>query len=122
MSNVALLAELADAGVTLTRNGDRLHYQTRAGVSIAPYRERIQEAKPALLALLRERETVAALGPDLALHWIHVSTAPVAATIPLAGWEGTIPAGCGVPTTCQTLGPCPHFLEHDRCWNDMEPA
>src|SRR5215218_7349778 len=122
MSIVALLAQLADAGVTLTQNGDRLHYQTRPGVSIAPYRERIQEAKPALLALLREQEAIAALGLDPSLHWVHVSTGPVEASVPPDSWDGAVPPACGVPAACRSLGPCPHVHEHGRCWHDAEPA
>jgi hypothetical protein len=41
----ALLDELADAGVTLSLNGNRLHYQTRPGVGIAPIADRIRNTK-----------------------------------------------------------------------------
>jgi hypothetical protein len=69
MSVAALLTDLADAGITLTRNVDRVHYQTRPGVSIAPYRARIREAKTELLAALREREMLAALVDQLEAGW-----------------------------------------------------
>jgi hypothetical protein len=148
VSAAALLAELAAAGITLTRHGDRLHYQTRPGVRIAPYRERIIESKPALLEALGEREAgasgrrnssvpagaamdsertaqlspreVGALGLDPTLAWAHVSRRPVAATRPPVVWEGTAPAGCGAPLVCGLLGPCDHFNKHDRCWTDAE--
>jgi hypothetical protein len=116
-----LLCELAAAGISIKRDGDGLRVRARPGVSIAAYRERIREAKPALLAVLREREGIAALGPEPALPWVHVSTAPVAATLPPAGWEGTIPAGCGVPAVCHVLGPCPCHAASGRCWTE-EPA
>ena len=116
MNAAALLDELAEAGVTVTRNGDHLHYQTRPGVRIAPYRERIRQVKPALLALLQEREAIAALGLDPALHWVHVSQEPVEPSVPPEGWEGVAPDGCGTPLVCGSLGPCRHFTEHGRCW------
>jgi len=55
-----LLADLQATGITLTRTGDRLHYRTRPGVSIAPYREHIAANKPALFRELVQREIVAA--------------------------------------------------------------
>ena len=59
MNAAALLAELDAVGVRLSLAGDDLHYQTRPGVRIAPYRERIQESKPAILRELLQREIVA---------------------------------------------------------------
>lgn len=56
MSAAALLTDLDAAGVRLARAGDDLHFETRPGVSIAPYREQITAHKPALLATLRQRE------------------------------------------------------------------
>ena len=43
---------LEAAGVRLTRSGDDLHYETRSGVTLAPYRERILANKPALCRVL----------------------------------------------------------------------
>jgi hypothetical protein len=48
----ALLDDLAAAGVRLSLAGDALRYQTRPGVSIAPYRERITTNRSAFIALL----------------------------------------------------------------------
>jgi hypothetical protein len=62
VSAAALLAELEAAGVRLSLVGDALRFQTRPGVSIAPYREQIATHKPALLVELLQRriiETVA---------------------------------------------------------------
>jgi hypothetical protein len=56
MSARVLLDELDAAGVRLFLAADDLRYQTRPGVSIAPYRERITAEKPALMAeLLKQR-------------------------------------------------------------------
>jgi hypothetical protein len=55
-----LLNALAGAGVCLSRAGDDLRYQTRPGVSIAPYVERIRQDKPGLLTELRLREQIIA--------------------------------------------------------------
>jgi hypothetical protein len=52
VSPAALLDELVDTGATLSLTGDCLHYQTRLGVSIVPYADRIGDANPVLLALL----------------------------------------------------------------------
>ena len=59
MNAAAVLAELNTAGVRLSSAGDDVHYQTRPGVRIAPYRDRIQESKPAILRELLQREIVA---------------------------------------------------------------
>ena len=55
-----LLNALAGTGVCLSRAGDALRYQTRPGVSIAPYVERIRQDKPGLLTELRLREQIIA--------------------------------------------------------------
>src|SRR5688572_23924343 len=60
MNAATLLDELAVAGVRLSLAGDDLRYQTRPGVSLAPYREQITAHKPALLAELRLREEIVA--------------------------------------------------------------
>ena len=60
MSAATLLAELEAAGVHLSLAGDALRVQTRPGVSIAPYRERIATHKPALLLDLLKAAIVAA--------------------------------------------------------------
>ena len=57
----ALLADLESAGVHLSLAGNDLHYRTRPGVSIAPFRDRITDHKPALLMELLKAEIVAAL-------------------------------------------------------------
>lgn len=61
MSARALLAELDAAGVRLSLAGGDLRYRTRAGVSIAPYQERIAAHKPALLAELLKARIIAAV-------------------------------------------------------------
>lgn len=61
MSAEGLLAELDAAGVRLSLAGGDLRFQTRSGVSIAPYRERIAAYKPALLAELLKARIVAAV-------------------------------------------------------------
>ena len=53
-----LLAELTSAGLSLTHSGDDLHYRTRPGVRIAPYREQIITHKPALLTLLALQDEI----------------------------------------------------------------
>jgi hypothetical protein len=58
VSAAALLSELEAAGVRLSLAGDALRYQTRPGVRIAPYRERISTSKPALIALLRLQDQI----------------------------------------------------------------
>lgn len=62
----SLLTELEAAGITLTRNGDRLHYQTQPGVSLEPFRDQIVANKPALIRELLQREIVTAASVDLA--------------------------------------------------------
>ena len=118
MSAAALLAELEAAGVRLSLAGDDLRFQTRPGVSIAPYRESIAASKPALLAELRWRNELAAMGLDPTLRWARVYRGPVKATTPPADWQGIAPAGCGVPHVCRALGPCPHFTERGHCWEE----
>jgi len=89
----ALLAELRAAGAQLSLAGDDLRFQTRPGVSIAPYRERIAAHKPALVALLYKGQ-------------------PVTATTPPAGWDGARCPGCRWPALCALLGPRgPHLVE-----------
>jgi hypothetical protein len=61
MSAAALLAELEAAGVRLSLAGDALRFQTRPGVGIAPYRERIAAHKPALMAELLKARIIAAV-------------------------------------------------------------
>lgn len=100
MSARALLVELEAAGVRLSLAEDGLRFQTRPGVSIAPYRERITISKPTILTALRKRETVTA-------------------TVPPADWDGTLPAACGWPHLCRTLGPCPRY-PHAPCRLDGE--
>jgi hypothetical protein len=56
----ALLVDPEAVGVRLDLSGGDLRYQTRAGVSIAPYRERIAARKPAVLAELLKACIIAA--------------------------------------------------------------
>ena len=112
MSTPALLDELEVAGVRLTRVGDDLRYETRPGVSIVPYRERILAHKPALLSILRRDIPPAAS----TLTWHHVYQGPVEATVPPASWDGHVPEGCGAPPSCRVLGPCHYVTQHGRCW------
>jgi hypothetical protein len=118
MSAAILLTELEAVGVPLSLADEDLRYETRPGVSIAPYRDSIRASKPALLAVLRAREDPAAMGLTPNLRWVHVDTGPVAASRPPHGWDRQVPAGCGVPYVCRSLGPCPHFTTHGRCWKD----
>jgi hypothetical protein len=92
----ALLVDLEAAGVHLSLAGDDLRFQTRPGVSIAPYRARIAAHKPALVAELRNRE-------------------PVTATRPPAGWDGRLCPGCPWPGLCRILGPRPPHAIHGPC-------
>lgn len=64
MNTSAFLRELASAGVTLTRNDDRLHYETSPGVSLEPFRAQIVANKPALIRELLQQEIVAAASID----------------------------------------------------------
>ena len=95
MSAAALLAELDAAGVRLSLAGGDLRFQTRPGVSIAPYRERIAAHKPALVVLLRR--------------------GPVEATQPPAGWDGSPCAGCRWERFCRALGPRGPHLVNGPC-------
>jgi hypothetical protein len=69
VSIATLLAELDAAGIHLTRAGDRLRVRSESGASLAAYTERIRAARPSLLALLRERESIAELADQLAAGW-----------------------------------------------------
>lgn len=66
MSAIALLEELEASGVRLSLAGDDLRFQTRPGVSVAPYRLRITAHKPALLAELLKARIIAVVtvSPD----------------------------------------------------------
>jgi len=57
----ALLDELRGAGIRLHRDGDDLIAHVLPGVSLDPFRERIQQCRPALLREVSHREHVAAL-------------------------------------------------------------
>jgi hypothetical protein len=94
VSALALIAELEAAGVRLSLAGDALRVQARPGVSISPYRERIRASKPAILAVLG---------------------GPVTATVPPAGWDGALPAVCGWPYLCRSLGPCARHVRGGPC-------
>jgi hypothetical protein len=111
MSTHALLADLEAAGVHLTKVGDDLLYETRPGVTIAPYRERILVNKPALLSVLGgEAEPAAST-----LIWQHVYQGPVEATVPPSDWDGTVCPGCRWPEFCRVLGPRDASLPRGPC-------
>jgi len=61
VSAAALLAELAAAGIHITREGDDLRVRVRRGTSIAAYLERITAQKPALLREVLQRQIIQAL-------------------------------------------------------------
>jgi hypothetical protein len=69
MNASALIDELTEAGVRLSLDGGDLVADVLPGVDPTLYRERIQSSKPALLALLRARETIAALANQLEAGW-----------------------------------------------------
>ena len=66
MSASALLIELLAAGVALSLKDEGIRVQTRPGVSIARFRERIAAHKPALIEelLQREIEAVVTVEPE----------------------------------------------------------
>src|SRR5215213_1314430 len=97
MSAPALLDELARLGIHLVRDGDAIDADVEDGAELAHHTERIKANKPALLAELRKREALAAMESNPALRWVLVSTAPVEASLPPEGWDGQVPASCGVP-------------------------
>jgi hypothetical protein len=103
VSAAELLVELEAAGVRLSLVGDDLRFQTRPGVTIAPYREAIAKKRPALVALLCKGQ-------------------PVTAKVPPAGWDGVVPTVCGWPHLCQTLGPCPRHVRGGPCRLDGETS
>jgi hypothetical protein len=111
MSTRALLADLEAAGVHLTRVGDDLRYETRPGVPIAPYRERILANKPALLSILGNDVQPAAS----ALVRGRVHRGPVEATVPPPGWDGTRCSECRWPELCRVLGPRDASLPGGPC-------
>ena len=118
MTAAALLQELTATGIHLQCEEGNVRVRAEPGISLAPYLDRIKANKPALLAELRIREEVAAMGLGPNLRWLRVSTAPVEASRPPEGWQGQVPAGCRVPLACCVLGPCPHFTQHARCWTE----
>jgi hypothetical protein len=125
MSGAALLVEMEGLGIHITREGDTLRVRGKPGVRLAPHRERIVANKPALLAVLREREEVATLGLDPTLRWAQVSKEPVEASVPPDGWDGAVPADCGKPVICAKLGACPGYEDRGACplaqaWQEAE--
>jgi hypothetical protein len=58
VSAPALLDELAGAGIRLSREGDDLIGDVLPGATLAPYRDRIREHKPALLTLLALQDDI----------------------------------------------------------------
>lgn len=57
MTAEVLLTELTRLGVTLTLAGDKLHVEATTGVLTPELKEALRQHKPALVAILRERET-----------------------------------------------------------------
>ena len=58
MSAGAFIDELAGMGIRLSRDGDDLAADVLPGASLAPYRDRIREHKPALLNLLALQDEI----------------------------------------------------------------
>src|SRR3712207_2900911 len=140
MSAAVLLRDLEAAGVRLSLAGDGLRVQTRAGVHIAPYRQRITAHKPALLKELVQREILeaaAAVGDafdrdaydQLWRRWyalrdeerveatndVPASSRGVEPSVPPAGWDGTLCAECHWPALCGVLGPRGPHLPGGPC-------
>ena len=76
MSAAGLLAELDAAGVHIAREGDHLRVRSGSGASLAPYTDRIRKAKPSLLVLLQERESLAELRDQLEAGWCWMHDHP----------------------------------------------
>jgi hypothetical protein len=110
MSVHALLADLAEVGVQLIRDGNDLRVRGRPGLSLAPYTEQIRRYKPEILAVL------AAGHPEsTSLYWMHVAREDVEASKPPTDWDGSLPDGCGWSSLCGTLGPCRRYLAGGPC-------
>lgn len=58
MTSQELLAELEQRGVKLTLAGDKLRYDAPVGALTLELKDALRQHKPALLALLREREAI----------------------------------------------------------------
>lgn len=56
MNTASLLREFADAGITLTADGDKLHYSAPADAVTPEVRQRLLDHKPELLAALAKPE------------------------------------------------------------------
>lgn len=124
MSALPLLAELADAGITLVRDGDDLRVRAASPDRLAAFAPRIRAHKTELLDALQAPDPAPALPPDPRqltrgeagalglnprLRWMRVACGgEVEPTIPPADWNGTLPAGCMHRNLCNVLGPCPH--------------
>jgi hypothetical protein len=98
-----LLTELAAAGMHLVRDGNTLRVEAPSGATLDPFRERIRQHKPALLAELLQADIIATVDvepaefdrqryDDLWARWhaLHdregrISREPVAASVPPAG-------------------------------------
>ena len=115
MNALALLAELASAGVQVVREGDNLKVRARPGTNLSLFTERIRANKPALLVALDPAgaQTSPSTAPEIL--WMHVSRADVKASKPPDGWDGTLPATCAWPQLCAVLGPCPRHLDGGPC-------
>ncbi len=64
MTAGAVIDELLDTGIRLSRDGDGLVADVLPGASLDPYREEIRERKPDLVKELLQREIVAAASAE----------------------------------------------------------
>jgi hypothetical protein len=58
MSALPLLAELADAGITLVRDGDNLRIRADKTIDLSAFAPRIRQHKPALHEALLQKEII----------------------------------------------------------------
>ena len=122
-----LLTELEEAGVHLSLAGVDLRYQTRPGVRIDSYKERISSVKKELITELLRREIVAAVDvepedfdrPHYDDLWSRYCALPVSqpitATTPPPGWNGQLCSECQWPGLCKVLGPRGPHLPNGPC-------
>jgi hypothetical protein len=60
LMSIALLSAIESTGIRLHAEGDQLRAEIPAGADLGPFRERIRQHKPALLAEFRLREQIIA--------------------------------------------------------------
>ena len=80
MTAAAMIAELAQAGIHLSRHGDRLHVEAKPGTVTPAIREQLAAHKPELLALLEHPYAIRTRLLNLALS--EGLSASVVDTIP----------------------------------------